>query len=125
MASNLAGSDPAYERNFCGLLMDEMIIVNGIIYSVTHQKVYGLSDLPAHRIKQHLFCDFNQMDTTISNTEDIADHQYFKKTEKKLDGNKASGFTQVNIKLSYYIQHFVKCITFDLYLCYFYPRYGW
>ena len=74
LESKLADSDPAYERNICGLLIDEMIINNGIIYSFTHHKVFGLSDVPAHRIKQHLFCDFNEMNTTINDTEDIADH---------------------------------------------------
>ena len=38
-------------RNNCALLIDEMIITNGIVYSVSQQKVFGLAELGSHEIK--------------------------------------------------------------------------
>jgi hypothetical protein len=42
-----SGAGPG-RRDHCALLMDGMIITNEIVYSVSQQKVYGLSELARH-----------------------------------------------------------------------------
>ena len=63
LASKAATDIGPHSKDYCALLMDEMIITNGIVYSVSQQKVYGLSELPCHTIKNQIYQDFYQMDS--------------------------------------------------------------
>ena len=41
LASKQAKENNIIYKDYCALLMDEMIITNGIMYSVSEEKVYG------------------------------------------------------------------------------------
>ena len=75
--------------------MDEMIITNGIVYSVSQQKVYGLAELPAHAINREIYHDFYGMNCDKTCDEDSSKMSYFDDTLKKLPGYSATGLTQV------------------------------
>ena len=80
-------------RNNCALLIDEMIITNGIVYSVSQQKVFGLAELGSHEIKKKIYQNFYGMDPDNQKEDDFGD---FTKTAEKLSGNTATGLTQVS-----------------------------
>ena len=82
-------------KDYCALLMDEMIITNGIVYSVSQQKVYGLAELPAHGIQREIYHDFYGMNCEKAPHEDLTKMSYFDDTLKKLSGYSATGLTQV------------------------------
>lgn len=75
--------------------MDEMIITNGIVYSVTQQKVFGLAELPRHAIKNEIYQNFYGMDSDTPHKDNISDFSYFNETATKLSGHTATGLTQV------------------------------
>ena len=75
--------------------MDEMMITNGIVYSVSQQKVYGLAELPPHGINTEIYNDFYGMSSDMPNSEDLSRMTYFDETSKKLTGHSATGLTQV------------------------------
>ena len=62
--------------------MDEMMITNGIVYSVSQQKVYGLAELPSHGINNEIYHDFYQMSSDKPNSEDLSRMTYFDETLK-------------------------------------------
>ena len=76
--------------------MDEMIITNGIVYSVSQQKVFGLAELPRHAIKNKIYQNFYGMDSEIPNKDNISNLSYFNETANKLSGHSATGLTQVS-----------------------------
>ena len=81
--------------------MDEMIITNGIVYSVSQQKVYGLAELPSHGIINEIYSDFYGMNSDKPQSEDLSRMTYFDESSKKLIGHSATGLTQVtNIKIT-------------------------
>lgn len=96
LASKSATDAGANSRDHCALLMDEMIITNGIVYSVTQQKVFGLAELPRHAIKNEIYQNFYGMDSETPHKDNITDFSYFNKTANKLTGHTATGLTQVN-----------------------------
>lgn len=75
--------------------MDEMIITNGIVYSVSQQKVYGLAELPSQGINREIYHDFYGMDCEKTKAEDLSKMSYFDETLTKLSGHSATGLTQV------------------------------
>ena len=75
--------------------MDEMIITNGIVYSVSQQKVYGLAELPSHGIINEIYNDFYGMNSDKPQSEDLSRMTYFDESSKKLIGHSATGLTQV------------------------------
>ena len=75
--------------------MDEMIITNGTVYSVTQQKVFGLAELPRHAIKNEIYQNFYGMDSDTPHKDNISDFSYFNETATKLSGHTATGLTQV------------------------------
>ena len=83
-------------KDCCALLMDEMIITNGIVYSVSQQKVYGLAELPSHGINREIYHDFYGMDCEKVKSEDLSKMAYFDETLTKLSGHSATGLTQVH-----------------------------
>jgi hypothetical protein len=76
--------------------MDEMIITNGIVYSVSQQKVFGLAELPRHSIKNEIYQNFYGMNTETPGTDNVSEYSYFNETSNKLAGHTATGLTQVN-----------------------------
>lgn len=97
-ASKAASEGGFNSRDHCALLMDEMIITNGIIYSVSQQKIYGLSELPSHAIKSQIYQEFYEMSSEESKIDNINETQYFDATASKLAGHAATGLTQVGYK---------------------------
>jgi hypothetical protein len=95
LASEEARKSENRNKEYCALLMDEMIITNGIVYSVSHQKVYGLAELPAHAINREIYHDFYGMNCDKTCDEDLSKMSYFDDTLKKLPGYSATGLTQV------------------------------
>ena len=95
-ASKAASESGPNSRDHCALLMDEMIITNGIVYSVSQQKVYGLAELACHGIKNQIYQDFYKMDSIDSEMEEISGNKYLETTTAKLSGHSATGLTQVN-----------------------------
>ena len=51
LASQSAGSNGNLNKEHSALLIDEMMITNGIMYSVTRNKVLGLAEMTPRRIK--------------------------------------------------------------------------
>lgn len=88
-------------RDHCALLIDEMIITNGIVYSVTHSKVFGLSEIEPHGVKSEIYHDFYGMESDGNKKENPSSMSYFTETSKKLEGHTAKGLTQVKIILKY------------------------
>lgn len=116
LASEEAHKSGINSKKYCALLMDEMIITNGIVYSVSQQKVYGLAELPAHGINREIYHDFYGMNSDKTNEEDLSKMSYFDDTLKKLSGYSATGLTQVsNLRVS------MKCKFFFTYLTYLIP----
>lgn len=87
LASKSATAQGPQSHDYCGLLIDEMIITNGIVYSVTQQKVFGLAELQCHDIKREIY----------QKIDNVSEHSYFKDTDDKLSGHTATGLTQVKI----------------------------
>ena len=75
--------------------MDEMMITNGIVYSVSQQKVYGLAELPSHGINNEIYHDFHQMRSDKPKSQDLSRMTYFDETSIKLNCHSATGLTQV------------------------------
>ena len=71
------------------------MITNGIVYSVSQQKVYGLAELPSHGIINEIYSDFYGMNSDKPQSEDLSRMTYFDETSKKLSGHSATGLTQV------------------------------
>lgn len=96
MASQLSQEYGFDSRDYCALLVDEMMITSGIVYSVTHQKVFGLCEIAPHGIKTEIYQDFYDMksdgSTKCDNPQAMS---YFTDTAKKLVGHSATGLTQV------------------------------
>ena len=97
LASKSASTAGPNSRDHCALLMDEMLITNGIVYSVSQQKVYGLAELDVHNIKKEIYHDFFKMETTGEVKDDLSTMAYFSETADKLTGHVATGLTQVQI----------------------------
>ena len=108
LTSDNSGKDNS-GKDCCALLMDEMIITNGIVYSVSQQKVYGSAELPSHGINREIYHDFYGMDCEKVKSEDLSKMAYFDKTLTKLSGYSATGLTQV---------HYNTCIYFLNKLCF-------
>lgn len=105
-------------RDHCALLMDEMIITNGIVYSVSQQKVFGLAELPRHAIKNEIYQNFYGMDTETPGKDNVSDYSYFNDTSNKLIGHTATGLTQVNYTI-YLVKprHHNSHISFSSFTC--------
>lgn len=101
LASKSASTAGPNSRDHCALLMDEMLITNGIVYSVSQQKVYGLAELDSHNIKKEIYHDFYNMDSSSEVKEDLSKMTYFSETADKLIGHVATGLTQVLISVLY------------------------
>lgn len=95
LASKSATSAGPSSRDHCALLMDEMLITNGIVYSVSQQKVYGLAELDGHHIKKEIYHDLFKMDSESVAKEDLSTMAYFSDTADKLTGHVVTGLTQV------------------------------
>lgn len=95
LASKQAKENNIMYKDYCALLMDEMIITNGIMYSVSKQKVYGLAELPNHGINNEIYHDFYGMNCNQVVAEDMSRMTYFDETSQKLSGHTATGLTQV------------------------------
>jgi hypothetical protein len=54
LASKSAKDDNRKDKDNCALHIDEMIITNGMVYSVAQQKVYGLAELLCHAVKNEI-----------------------------------------------------------------------
>ena len=72
-----------------------MMITNGIMYSVTRKKVFGLAEISTHRIKNEIYQDFYEMKSENNQEEKLTNMKYFDDTSKKLKGHTATGLTQV------------------------------
>ena len=72
-----------------------MMITNGITYSVTRNKVFGLAEMTPHRIKNETYQDFYNMQSENTQKEKMTKMTYFDDTSKKLKGHTATGLTQV------------------------------
>lgn len=75
------------------------MITNGIVYSVSQQKVYGLAELPSHGINKEIYHDFYEMSSDKPKSEDLSRMTYFDETSKKLTGHSATGLTQVRYSI--------------------------
>ena len=73
-----------------------MIITNGIVYSVSQQKVFGLAELPRHAIKSEIYQNFYEMDSDTPKDDNISEFSYFNETANKLSGHSSTGLTQVS-----------------------------
>ena len=93
--------------------MDVMIITNGIVSSVSHQKVYGLAELPAHRIQKEIYHDFYGMNCDKASNDDLTKMSYFDETLKKLSGYSATGLTQVSDQ-RFYVKNNVFSYSYSL-----------
>lgn len=103
LASQEAFTSDNSGKDCCALLMDEMIITNGIVYSASQQKVYGLAEIPSHGINREIYHAFYGMDCEKVKSEDLSKMTYFDETLSKLSGYSATGLTQV---------HYNTCIDF-------------
>ena len=95
LASWSGGSNGHLSKEHTALLIDEMMITNGIMYSVTRKKVFGLAEIAKHRIKNEIYQDFYEMKSENSQEEKLTIMTYFDDTSKKLKGHTATGLTQV------------------------------
>ena len=95
MASKRALEEGHLIKEHAALLIDEMMITNGIIYSVTRNKVFGLAEIASHGIKSEIYQDFYGMQSEKVHEEKMTSMTYFDETAKKLQGHKATGLTQV------------------------------
>ena len=95
LASRSGGSDRHLSKEHTALLIDEMMITNGIMYSVTRKKVFGLAEIATHRIKNEIYQDFYEMKSDNSQQESLNNMTYFDNTSKKLKSHTATGLTQV------------------------------
>ena len=86
------------------------MITNGIMYSVSRNRVFGLAEIPSHGIKVEIYSDFYGMGESPKN-ENLSNMNYFENTAEKLKGHSATGLTQVSL-LAYYIIHFHNRIFF-------------
>ena len=104
LASKMATTAGPRTRDHCAILMDEMLITNGIVYSVSQKKVYGLAELAGHNIKSEIYHDFYKMDSESGAKEDLSNMSYFNDTADKISGHQATGLTQVS-KISIFVFH--------------------
>lgn len=96
LASQLAQEHGCGSRDYCALLVDEMMITSGIVYSVNQQKVFGLCEVAPHGIKNEIYQDFYEMKPdNNSKCDNPRTMSYFTDTAKKLVGHSATGLTQV------------------------------
>lgn len=95
MASNSAIKNANGSREHAALLIDEMMITNGIICSVSRNKVFGLAETASHRIQYETYQDFYGMKEDNNDNDNITSTNYFDETSKKLKGYSATGLTQV------------------------------
>lgn len=95
MASNSAIKNANGSREHAALLIDEMMITNGIIYSVSRNKVFGLAETASHGIQSEIYQDFYGMKEDNNDNDNITSTNYFDETSKKLKGYSATGLTQV------------------------------
>ena len=97
MASRSAGQNGNMSKEHSALLIDEMMITNGIMYSVTRNKVFGLAEISTHGIKNEIYQDFYGMNSNELQQEKMTNMKYFDETAQKLKGHTATGLTQVMI----------------------------
>ena len=97
MASRSAGQNGNMSKEHSALLIDEMMITNGIMYSVTRNKVFGLAEISTHGIKNEIYQDFYGMNSNELKQEKMTNMKYFDETAQKLKGHTATGLTQVMI----------------------------
>ena len=71
------------------------MITNGIVYSVSQQKVFGLSDTKPHGMKSEIYQDFYDMKPDDNKENNPNKMSYFTDTANKLPGHTATGLTQV------------------------------
>lgn len=95
LASNSAIKNGNGSREHSALLIDEMMITNGIIYSVSRNKVFGLAETASHGIQSEIYQDFYGMQEDKNENDNIISTNYFDETSKKLKGHSATGLTQV------------------------------
>ena len=95
LASNSAIKNGNGSREHSALLIDEMMITNGIIYSVSRNKVFGLAETASHGIQSEIYQDFYGMQDDKIESDNISSTNYFDETSKKLKGHLATGLTQV------------------------------
>lgn len=95
LASQSAGCNGNLNKEHSALLIDEMMITNGIMYSVTRNKVFGLAEIASHRIKNEIYQDFYNMKSENTQQENMTKMTFFDDTSKKLKGHTATGLTQV------------------------------
>ena len=96
MASRSAGENGNMSREHSALLI-EMMITNGIMYSVTRNKVFGLAEISTHGIKNEIYQDFYGMNSNELKQEKMTNMNYYDETSQKLKGHAATGLTQVII----------------------------
>ena len=89
------------------------MITNGIMYSVSRNRVFGLAEIPHHGIKVEIYSDFYGMSCESPKNENLSNMNYFENTAEKLKGHSATGLTQVSL-LAYYIIHFLNRIFFKI-----------
>ena len=76
-------------REHCALLMDEMMITNGIMYSISRNRVFGLAEIAAHGIKTEIYTEFYGMKYDSPHSENLSNMKYFDNTAEKLKGHSA------------------------------------
>ena len=79
--------------------MDEMIVTNGIVYSVSQQKIFGLAEMPCHAVKNEIYQNFYGMDPDKLDDDEFSSSSFFSKTSAKLVGHTVTGLTQVNQRI--------------------------
>ena len=95
LASNSAIKSGNGSGEHSAPLIDEMMITNGIIYSVSRNKVFGLAETASHGIQSEIYQDFYGMQEDKNENDNITSTNYFDETSKKLKGHSATGLTQV------------------------------
>ena len=78
------------------------MITNGIMYSISRNRVFGLAEVAAHGIKAEIYTDFYGMKSDSPQEENLSNMKYFENTAEKLKGHSATGLTQVLLQLLLY-----------------------
>ena len=78
------------------------MITNGIMYSVSRNRVFDLAEIPSHGIKVEIHNDFYGMSCESSKNENLNNMNYFDDTAEKLKGHSATGLTQVSLLTPFY-----------------------
>jgi hypothetical protein len=126
LASKSAIKNANGSREHAALLIDEMMITNGIIYSVSRNKVFGLAETASHGIQSEIYQDFYGMKEDSNDNDNITSTNYFDETSKKLKGHSATGLTQVfhYISISKQTTNSIEILdSFISYCCYFHYCY--